>query len=817
MLNLFKYVLPMTAIAVVTVLIINIYKDFRDQIVSDFNRTQLLMLRQGSENLRSDIDRLHRELTVLAGTEIVEKMRESGRILCRMSLSEDEEILKAVTRMSSSGKILFTYPENPDVIGRDISDQEHVKRLLTTRQAVFSDIFSAVQGYRAVALHVPVFSDLNFRGSLAFLIAYDALIMRSAGSLDSGSEYFVILNSAGTILYSKYSDLTGKNLFEALGLPGNGGLERRVAKGEDSFEWEYRGQKHFVNLVSTRSMDQDLTWITVNSQDSALASLSENFRRFTWLMVILSALLVGYIVYTSRKWLYERNRQAMEDVSNQLRRSEIRFHKLFEILPDAIYISEKTGDAKSRIIDLNSEAERQTGYSRGELLGQNVADFLSTGEISTRENDEMRDHILKGEQTQIIEKKRRKDGGEIWTSVHFAAMDEGGKKYIISVNRDVTEQMEMQDKLIQSQKMESIGVLTGAIAHDFNNILTAINGFSEIGMLTSEANDEIHGLFRNINNSGEHARNLIRQLLVYSRQQSTPVRTLDLEKVVQNVHPMMERVLSRGIEFTIAGSGGSLHIQGDAGQLEQILMNLVLNANDAVMGGVNGEKGRITVVTDHGPDKEGNEGIILRVEDNGEGIPKEIQQRIFDPFFTTKKHKGTGLGLYTVYKLVERMAGKVEIDSRPGRGTRITIWFPPSTELPAEVAVSEQPESVRGGKETILFVEDNDSIVKFIEPALEGLGYTVKVAGDGRSALELLQSTGKVDLVITDIDMPRMNGVELALHLEKEEPGLPLIFTSGYADTVPGAREFLEKRRERYLTKPYTLLQLTQRIRNIFD
>ena len=376
---------------------------------------------------------------------------------------------------------------------------------------------------------------------------------------------------------------------------------------------------------------------------------------------------------------------------------------------------------------------------------------------------------------------------------------------------DVTERRNAETQLRQAQRLDAVGQLAGGVAHDFNNLLTVIDGYATI--LLSEVAGPARRDVTAIREAAARASALTRQLLAFARTQQAQPEAVDLDELVVGIEDMLRRLIREDIQITVrAGSQGAT-VWADRGQLEQVLMNLAVNSRDAMPDG-----GRLTISTRRGPgplaDGAG-ELVTIAVSDTGAGIPEDIQPRIFEPFFTTKEPgQGTGLGLSTVYGIVSQAGGQVVVDSAPGRGTEILVHLPTTEAAPRPGGPSPQTDQLAGGYGTILLVEDDAEIRRLSERVLLAAGYDVLTASDGRGALDVAAAAGPLDLLITDVIMPRMNGRQLADWLRATRPELPVLFVSAYPRGLLGA-VLPGEPHGAYLEKPYTPSLLTARVSHL--
>jgi nitrogen-specific signal transduction histidine kinase/CheY-like chemotaxis protein len=394
----------------------------------------------------------------------------------------------------------------------------------------------------------------------------------------------------------------------------------------------------------------------------------------------------------------------------------------------------------------------------------------------------------------------------------------------VQVSIDLTERRNLEEQFRQSQKMDAVGRLAGGIAHDFNNLLTVIRLNTEIILEGFDPTDPRSEDVRQIKSAAERASTLTRQLLAFSRKQILQPRVLDMNAVVGNVEPMLRRLI--GDDVTIVSNCGARgYVVADPGQLDQILMNLVVNARDAMPQG-----GRITIETrnidldenyssEHAPVVPGRY-IMLAVGDTGVGMTQDTREHAFDPFFTTKEAgKGTGLGLATVYGIVKQSGGYVWIYSEPGHGTTLKLYFPEVSSAAAFTTTDNRAASkeVKRGSETILLVEDEAAVRGLTSRILEKQGYRVIAAQHGREAMDIAsREEGPIDLVLTDVVMPGMNGRGLVERLTGIRPGIKSLYMSGYTDDDIIRRGFIEASKS-FLQKPFTSDGLLQTVRKVLD
>ena len=503
-----------------------------------------------------------------------------------------------------------------------------------------------------------------------------------------------------------------------------------------------------------------------------------------------------------------------------LRRSEERFSTAFHLNPSAIAISSLE---EGRYLDVNQSFLKVFGYRREEVVGHTSAElnlWVSAGDrarIVQSLNEQGRIH---NEEIPF-----RISSGEIRLAlVSLEIIELDPEPYILSMFLDITERKRLEEQLRQTQKMEAIGQLTAGIAHDFNNLLLVINGFAELMRVDLTANDPHQESLMRILHSGRRASDLVHQLLTFSRKQIIEPRLLDINSIVLEMNKMLQRIIDVNIEFETKLESDIWLIKADPTQIEQIIINLAINARDAMPDGgcLTIETSKVILDDDyvaHHLETQPGEHVLLTVSDTGHGMSEEIKSRIFDPFFTTKEPgKGTGLGLATVYGIVKQNRGNVWVYTEEGNGTTFKIYLPRANEIAPQLKPSVEEEvNIVVGTETILLVEDNAAVRHLIGEVLVAQGYTLLEAQDGSEAITMAaQHSDTIHLLLTDIIMPDMNGTAIAEELVRGRSGLKVLFMSGYADSVVKDQNMLNPDTN-LLQKPFSPTALTRKVREILD
>ncbi|MEN8149698.1 MAG: PAS domain S-box protein [Planctomycetota bacterium] len=496
----------------------------------------------------------------------------------------------------------------------------------------------------------------------------------------------------------------------------------------------------------------------------------------------------------------------------------VRLSSAVQHAADAILVTGPEG-----IIEyVNPAFEAMSGYTRDEVLGQTPR-LLKSGRHSVDFYREIWATLSRGESWTGRMTNRRRDGSFYEVEAAFSAIRDATGRFVnyVSVQHDVTHEVALEAQLLQSQKMEAVGKLAGGVAHDFNNILSIIMGYSDLVLTEVEEDSLVATGIEEIREAGLRAGALTRQLLAFSRRQLMRPKVLDLNAVVEDTEKMLRRLIGEDVELVTKYDPDIGFVRADPGQIEQVVMNLAVNARDAMPGG-----GTLTLTTGTvdlrgfttDPDLGPGEYVQLVVTDDGCGMEAEVQARIFEPFYTTKEDgRGTGLGLSTAYGILRQSDGHIAVHSRPGRGTTFRILLPlVDAELACE-DVEEPLEAGMAGEETVLLVEDEDAVRDLTKEMLSLTGYRVVEAKDGVEALTVCRDAGDaIDLLLTDVIMPRMGGRELARKLAEESPDTRILFMSGYTDAAI-ASEGVFGRNVAFLQKPFGLSGLTRKVREVLD
>src|ERR1700729_1553342 len=511
---------------------------------------------------------------------------------------------------------------------------------------------------------------------------------------------------------------------------------------------------------------------------------------------------------------------ALRAAQEGLRRSELNFRSLVTNAPYGICRCDDSG----KMLDANPALLSMLGYSdASEIAGQHLGGLYADGQRWF----DLADYLRSASHFNgLIAEWKKKDGTTTVVPVSGRAVSDGDDNPLFELfAEDVTERRTLEQQLRQSQKMEAVGRLAGGIAHDFNNLLMGISGSSEFLLERLGAEPHLRGPAQEISSAAERASSLTRQLLAFSRKQMLAPRIVNLNEVATENTKMLTRMIGEDIDLVMVPGANLWPVRADAGQIEQVIMNLAVNARDAMPSG-----GKLTIETSnvtldeayarfHAPLPPGDY-VMVAISDTGAGIDSETQSHIFEPFFTTKGTKGNGPGLSTLYGIVKRGGGFIGVDSEIGKGTTFKIYLPRVASMEEPAAMVAPPialQKVEPGTETILLVEDEANLRYLARQYLEKQGYKVIEAADGAVAMQIaVAHEAVIHLLLTDVIMPGMNGRELAQRISEIRPNVKVVYMSGYTENVIGHNGMLDVG-VRLLQKPFTLRDLKSKVREVLD
>jgi PAS domain S-box-containing protein len=570
-------------------------------------------------------------------------------------------------------------------------------------------------------------------------------------------------------------------------------------------------------LRTLAATDLDVPFIIVSGtigEETAVAALHAGAGDF-----LLKGKLARLIPAIERGLRNRRDRDAHREAQRALLLSEQRYRQIVETTNEGVWLVDPGGKVtfvNRRVVDL-------LGHPEHEILGTKLTDLLSESARAPFERELARRGDVTS--TQIETRFRRHDGSELWVLLEVTSRrgssnrDEGA----LLMMRDVSQRKGLEDQLRQAQKMEAIGRLAGGVAHDFNNLLSVILSLSSMIVSSLKPGDPIRSDLEEVRRAGERAADLTRQLLAFSRQQVLEPRTIDLNQIIVGMDKMLRRLLGEEVELSLLTAHRLGYVNADAGQIEQILMNLLVNARDAMpLGGkVAIETGNVHLdaayaATHH--EVVPGDYVMLAVTDTGTGMDAATQAHIFEPFFTTKEQgKGTGLGLSTVLGIVKQSGGHVWLYSEPGKGTTFKIYLPRIDAEPEAARRATAPPPTLHGRETVLVVEDEDQVRAVTRAILRRYGYNVLEAQNGGEAFLICEKyPAKIHLLLTDVVMPRMSGRELAERLAPMRPEMRVLYVSGYTENSVVHHGVLDAG-VAFLQKPITPEALGRKVRDVLN
>ncbi len=921
-----------------------VYRDAKNAAIANLNAEQKIHAKQAARGIEDFFSAWRSSLAALAKMDEVIDADGDGARNLQLFYEAHREQIRSITRVDERGVIVATYPFT-GVVGSDISSQEHVREILRTHEPIVSDAFRAVQGFEAVALHVPVFRGAEFKGSLAVVLDFDSVVKRYLDVIKIGDTgYAWVVSRGGTILYSPVPGLPGQRALERFrSSPSATAILSAMLEGREgvgTYVVDLGGQPaagpvlKYAVYVPVRLPGTFWSVAVASSERELLAGLVAFRNRLALIVGLVYLGGMAFAVGGAKAWLTVRAEERRRQAEQTSRESEQRFHTLFESSPDGIFL---TDPETLEIVDCNPAACAMNGYDRRELLGRSI-NVLHTEEVVRRLEGgvEGRRAFVRrlGEEGSVTVRSvhRRKDGSlfdletsmclltlagrvlvmgidrditgrkaaeeerrrlaaaieqsaeavvitdrngtvvyvnpafewitgyaadevvgrspsvlksgkhdpsfyaQMWTTITRGSVWVGrltnrrkdGSLYeeemsispvrdakgeiinFVAVKRDVTQETELRQQLNEAQKMEAIGRLAGGIAHDFNNLLQAMTGQVQLVRSRSEDPDTVRALSRELDQQIGRGASFTRQLLLFARRETVKRERLDLNDAVRESASMLKRLVRADIAMRVELADGPLQVEADRGQLDQVLMNLTLNAVDAMQDG-----GRLTFRTG----SDSGRKVWLAVEDTGPGIPEEVRERMFEPFFTTKAAgKGTGLGLSVVHGIVTQHGGRIDVESAPGTGTTFRVTLAAAG---AGEAVATDDGSARGrtpppGRgERVLVVEDEDIARQGLQGILAELGYAVVGVRSGEDAIAIPDDP-PFDLLLTDVVLPGAAGPAVADSLKGRWPALRVVLMSGYAEDE-AVRRGVSVGAVRFLQKPFGIDALARELRAALD
>ena len=623
-------------------------------------------------------------------------------------------------------------------------------------------------------------------------------LLRLRRAVEASGEVIFMTDSAGTITYvnPEFVRVYGYTPDEIVGH-----RTPRILKSGATSSEEY--ESFWMELLERQVVRREF----VNrKKDGSLVEIESSANP-----IVIDDRLMGFLAV-------QRDITDRKVTEAALRDSERRYRVLADAAHDSIFIVNRDAEIEYA----NAASIEQFGAKRENTIGKRLGDVFSPG-VAEEMWREVFTVFTTGTR-QYFEAEFETPGGTIWLGTWLVPMegDVADVNAVMGVARDITDRKRLEREFTQAQKMEAVGRLAGGIAHDFNNLLTAIVGYSDLLLEGPGADSQMLADLGEIKKAGERASRLTRQLLMFSRKETFSPQILDINAVLAELHKMLGRIIGEDIHVDLVMDPALGAVKADPGQIEQVILNLAVNARDAMPQG--GSLRIATAIAQVGGEfahrPEGpvaGRYVSVSIQDSGCGMTADVLAHVFEPFFTTKPAgKGTGLGLATVYGVVKQSGGHITIDSEPGLGTTVTVYFPEASELPdLDTAVASKVDV--SGTETILLVEDEPGLRRLMQRTLEGYGYTVLTARSIGHALEIAERhEHPIELLLSDVIMPEMNGPELAQRVIRLRKAIRVLYVSGFTNQAALDRAELSSRIG-FLGKPFTPAVLATKVRESLD
>ncbi len=804
------------------------YREVKRNAIIEFNKQQMILAQQAASGIMEFFDTLTGEFEFLLSMEDVSGFNENGKKILTDYLNRKKPMLSSISRISSKGTLLWLTPYNPKLIGSDISYQKHVKYLLQNQTPTLSDVFLAVQGYRAIAYHYPIKKNGKFHGSIALLINFEYISKKYLEHITIGGKgYSWMISRDGVMIYAPVPGLTGVSIYETLkdfpDLINTAESMMRGEKGTSSYSYNHiREKKVDLTLKHTAYTPVSILnthWsIAVSTPESYIISNVQGFKNKSMIIMFLfTGLGIIFIYFANKNFVLSNEIESRKKNETILKEQEENLRITLNSIGDAVIATDKNGIIRR----MNPAAEKTTGWSFIESEGRPVTEIFNIiDRIKGEKSENPLELVLKAkDKIDLLNDVNliKKTGTIIEISGSYAPIFDspGNIVGIILVFRDITEKNKIAEQLHQAQKMDVVGQLAGGVAHDFNNMLSGIMGSAELLSYETADNPKLKRYIDLIIESAKRSANLTSQLLAFSRKVKTVSTPVNIHDLIRAAIDLLERSIDKKISIVTELNALNSFTIGDPGLLQNAILNLSINARDAMTDGGTLTISTADVILDSGLIKnnsfnlEAGPYIEIDVADTGSGIAKDIISRIFDPFFTTKPAgKGTGLGLSGVYGTVREHKGAVNVYSEPDRGTVFKIYLPQSNETSG--AITQTPTLITKGTGCILVIDDELLIRNTAHGILMTAGYDVILAEDGITGTEIYSAEKeRVSLVILDMIMPKISGKETFQRLREINPEVKVIFSSGFNNDGT-VQDLLNSGARGFIQKPYQMSDFTR-------
>jgi PAS domain S-box-containing protein len=816
-----------------------IYSGAKENAITELNKMQRIHARQAQRGIEFFFSDLMTYLIKISRSDHIIHLDEQGKNELDFSLNLYPEIITAIGRMDATGRIVFTTPHNDAALpGQDISDQKHVKKIMETHQPVISDVFDAVQGYPAIALHVPVFKADEFWGTIGVLINFSAIPKRFLQDIQLGETgYAWMAGKDGIEIYCPVPGHTGKSVFEnSRDFPGMISMANHMVAGEEGVahylfspdkDGRLKPEKYHAVYLPVTILDSFWTIVVVSTEDEVLAGLI-SLRNKLILAVCLLLFVSSLFSYSGMKArAIVREAAKRKKVEKELAESEQKYRNIFENAVEGIFQS----TAEGRFISVNPAFAKMFGYGSPEELVNSISDISTQYYVNPEDRTRYRQILReKGVIEHFEFKARRKGGAHIWVSNSTRAYFDDARKIIryegtvqdITARRQAEAERLMAQKLADEQgKQALVGRIAGKMAHDFNNILGIIMGNTELSLIDC-TDDRIKDTLELIYQQTIRGKNLTKNLVAFAKDQEPKQEFFSIDEKMDLVISLLKKDLE-GITVIREYGRGMPDLLADPGMMEHAMVNLIQNSIHATSLTPQPE----IIIRTHYRD----EMIFIEIEDNGCGIPPESLRDIFEPSFTLKGTRdkagmykpgirGTGYGMSNVKKYIDQHKGLIEIHSELKKGTRVTISLPITRKALTEEEIKEVKEETLCSGKYILLVEDEQAIsdVQYRILTQDPLNHRVDIAGNGRIAMDLLDRN-TYDVISLDYLLPgQLNGMDVYHHIRKTNKTVPVLFISGNIEFLESVKTLKQQDPHTdHLSKPCKHMDYINGIHKLMD
>lgn len=817
------------------------YENVRREMIDNLNARQMIHARQAAKAVESYLHDQIALLKNLAGNEHIVTLDTQGKRLMGDFFTHHKDT-GIIARIDRQGRILHSEPYNPKVIHQRVSKFEDFQEVRRSGEIVVSDVFTSQRGSKTIILHVPVYKRKSFNGTIALLFPFHVIAKRFVEDIRIGTDgYAWVIDRSGIELSCPVPGHVGNSVFDnCRDFPDILAMAQRMIRGEQgtaTYRFN-RIRESVVTSVTKQAVFMPIRlgnnfWsiVVATPEDEALGAM-EVFRNRLLLIALIFVIGIGLLFY-----MLFRNRLLVKEIEKRqiteeaLRDSEENYRNIFENAVMGIFLTTPGG----RYLRANPAGARMYGYDSPEDIIHSVTDMSRQVYANPEDRERFKEIMADKGRVEGFESEHcRKDGRRIWTVLNSRPVrdDAGEILYYETTIEDITERkraeqkrQELEERLRRSEKMESLGMLAGGVAHDLNNILGVMTGYSELTLLKLGEADPLREHVRNIMTSSERAAAIIQDMLTLARRGVSGKEVTKLNTVIANQMrtPEYLKLSSYYPRVWVKAElePDLLNIKGSPVHLGKTVMNLLSNAAESIRG-----EGTVTLRTANRyldrpvsgyDDVNPGDYVVLTVSDTGEGISPDDLKRIFEPFYTKKimGRSGTGLGLSVVWGTVKDHEGYIDVESRPGRGTTFTLYFPVTREEP-EKESPVAPADYMGRGETLLVVDDVPEQRDLAARMLTGLHYGVVTVSGGEEAVEYLREHD-VDLVILDMIMdPGIDGLETYQWIVEIKPGQKAVIVSGYAET-DRVKRAQELGAGPFVKKPYILEKIGLAVRRELD